>query len=89
MAVFSSVRLGVSPEVNALATLFLGVVFALVSNRLLAEGARRTTAATFRPVEKRPIYFAAAGSSSAYISGSTVWRQVSRRGKIFSIARAE
>jgi putrescine transport system permease protein len=31
MAVFSSVRLGVSPEVNALATLFLGVVFVLVS----------------------------------------------------------
>src|SRR5215469_9110223 len=34
-------------------------------------------------------YFAATGSSSAYISGSTVWRQVSWRGKIFSIARAE
>ena len=32
MAVFSSVRLGVSPEVNALATLFLGVVFLLVSS---------------------------------------------------------
>jgi putrescine transport system permease protein len=31
MAVFSSVRLGVSPEVNALATLFLCVVFALVA----------------------------------------------------------
>ena len=31
MAVFSSVSLGVSPEVNALATLFLAVVFALVS----------------------------------------------------------
>jgi putrescine transport system permease protein len=31
MAVFSSVRLGVSPEVNTLATLFLAVVFALVS----------------------------------------------------------
>lgn len=31
MAVFSSVRLGVSPEVNALATLFLGVVFVLVA----------------------------------------------------------
>ena len=30
MAVFSSVRLGVSPEVNALATLFLGAVFVLV-----------------------------------------------------------
>jgi hypothetical protein len=34
-------------------------------------------------------YFAATGNSSAYISGSTVWRQVSWRGKIFSIARAE
>jgi putrescine transport system permease protein len=31
MAVFSSVRLGVSPEVNALATLFLAVVVALLS----------------------------------------------------------
>ena len=31
MAVFSSVRLGVSPEVNALATLFLALVFVLVS----------------------------------------------------------
>jgi putrescine transport system permease protein len=31
MAVFSSVRLGVSPEVNALATLFLAAVFVLVS----------------------------------------------------------
>jgi putrescine transport system permease protein len=31
MAVFSSVRLGVSPEVNALATLFLAVVFLLVA----------------------------------------------------------
>jgi putrescine transport system permease protein len=31
MAVFSSVRLGVSPEVNALATLFLGAVFVLVA----------------------------------------------------------
>jgi len=31
MAVFSSVRLGVSPEVNALATLFLCAVFALVA----------------------------------------------------------
>ena len=31
MAVFSSVRLGVSPEVNALATLFLALVFLLVA----------------------------------------------------------
>ena len=31
MAVFSSVRLGVSPEVNALASLFLAIVFVLVA----------------------------------------------------------
>ena len=31
MAVFSRVRLGVSPEVNALATLFLATVFGLVA----------------------------------------------------------
>jgi putrescine transport system permease protein len=39
MAVFSSVRLGVSPEVNALATVFLCVVFVLVALafRLLAR----------------------------------------------------
>lgn len=43
MAVFSSVRLGVSPEVNALATLFLGVVFVLVlaAFLLLARQQRR------------------------------------------------
>jgi putrescine transport system permease protein len=43
MAVFSSVRLGVSPEVNALATLFLGVVFVLVSLAywLMARAERR------------------------------------------------
>ena len=44
MAVFSSVRLGVSPEVNALATLFLGVVFVLVAAGLLADGAAAATA---------------------------------------------
>jgi putrescine transport system permease protein len=31
MAVFSSVRLGISPEINALATVFLGVVLILVA----------------------------------------------------------
>ncbi len=31
IAVFSMVRLGVSPEVNALASIFLGFVFVLVS----------------------------------------------------------
>ena len=43
MAVFSSVRLGVSPEVNALATLFLAVVFVLVSISfwLMAHAERR------------------------------------------------
>ena len=43
MAVFSSVRLGVSPEVNALATLFLAVVFVLVALafRLMARQERR------------------------------------------------
>lgn len=43
MAVFSSVRLGVSPEVNALATMFLAVVFVLVSLAfwLMARSERR------------------------------------------------
>jgi putrescine transport system permease protein len=43
MAVFSSVRLGVSPEVNALATLFLAVVFLLVAlaGWLMARTERR------------------------------------------------
>ncbi len=31
MAVYSSVRVGVTPEINALATVFLGVVFAIVA----------------------------------------------------------
>src|ERR1700738_5253934 len=43
MAVFSSVRLGVSPEVNALASLFLAVVFVLVALAfwLMARADRR------------------------------------------------
>ncbi len=43
MAVFSSVRLGVSPQVNALATLFLAAVFLLVAlaGRLMAREERR------------------------------------------------
>jgi putrescine transport system permease protein len=43
MAVFSSVRLGVSPEVNALATLFLGLVCLLVAvaGWLMARQERR------------------------------------------------
>jgi putrescine transport system permease protein len=49
MAVFSSVRLGVSPEVNALATLFLAVVFVLVSLAfwLIARSERGRTSAAF------------------------------------------
>ena len=50
MAVFSSVRLGVSPEVNALATLFLALVFLLVAlaGWLMArEERRRRTPANF------------------------------------------
>jgi putrescine transport system permease protein len=45
MAVFSSVRLGVSPEVNALATLFLAAVFVLVAlaSLLMARAERRRT----------------------------------------------
>jgi putrescine transport system permease protein len=47
MAVFSSVRLGVSPEVNALATLFLAVVLVLVSLAfwLMARAERRRPSA--------------------------------------------
>jgi putrescine transport system permease protein len=43
MAVFSSVRLGVSPQVNALATIFLTVVFVLaaLAASLLARAERR------------------------------------------------
>jgi putrescine transport system permease protein len=51
MAVFSSVRLGVSPEVNVLATLFLVVVFVLVSAAfwLIARSERRRTLPTLSP----------------------------------------
>jgi putrescine transport system permease protein len=47
MAVFSSVRLGVSPEVNALATLFLCAVFVLVAAAFVLmarQNRRRVTA---------------------------------------------
>ena len=52
MAVFSSVRLGVSPEVNALATLFLAVVFVLVALafRLMARQERQQSSALRRRV---------------------------------------
>jgi putrescine transport system permease protein len=51
IAVFSSVRLGVSPEVNALASLFLAIVFVLVSLAfwLMARAERRRTL-PFHPV---------------------------------------
>jgi len=47
MAVYSSVRIGVTPEINALATLFLGVVFAMVGLAfwLMARQERRRIAA--------------------------------------------
>ena len=38
MAVYSSVRIGVTPEINALATLFLAAVFVARRARLLADG---------------------------------------------------
>ncbi|MBV9688030.1 MAG: ABC transporter permease subunit, partial [Alphaproteobacteria bacterium] len=53
MAVFSSVRLGVSPEVNALATMFLAVVFVLVAlaGWLMArQERRRQTTPRIRPI---------------------------------------
>ena len=47
MAVYSSVRIGVTPEINALATLFLGVVFTMVALAfwLMARQERRRIAA--------------------------------------------
>ena len=47
MAVYSSVRIGVTPEINALATVFLAVVFVLVAlaARLMARQERRRLAA--------------------------------------------
>ena len=46
MAVYSSVRIGVTPEVNALATIFLAVVFTLVAlaGWVMARHERRRTA---------------------------------------------
>jgi len=56
MAVFSSVRLGVSPEINALATLFLGVVFVLVALafRLMARQQRGETSTEAAAAAHRP-----------------------------------
>jgi putrescine transport system permease protein len=47
MAVYSSVRIGVTPEVNALATVFLAVVFVTVTlaGWLMARQERRRLAA--------------------------------------------
>jgi putrescine transport system permease protein len=47
MAVYSSVRIGVTPEINALATVFLAVVFVTVAlaARLMARQERRRLAA--------------------------------------------
>jgi putrescine transport system permease protein len=44
MAVYSSVRIGVTPEINALATVFLAVVFvmvALAASLILRQERRR------------------------------------------------
>jgi hypothetical protein len=51
MAAFASVRLGVNPEGNALAKLFLGVVFVLVSAAfwLIVRSERRQRLHTFPP----------------------------------------
>jgi putrescine transport system permease protein len=52
MAVYSSVRIGVTPEINALATLFLAVVFAMVAlaGWLMARQERRRIGAGSYPV---------------------------------------
>ena len=45
MAVYSSIRIGVTPQINALATVFLTVVFAIVAAAfcLIARQERRRT----------------------------------------------
>ena len=50
MAVYSSVRIGVTPEINALATVFLAVVFAIVASAfvLIARQEKRRRAASRR-----------------------------------------
>jgi putrescine transport system permease protein len=52
MAVYSSVRIGVTPEINALATLFLAVVFTMVAlaGWLMARQERRRIGAGSYPV---------------------------------------
>ena len=52
MAVYSSVRIGVTPEINALATVFLAVVFAIVASAfvLMARQEKRRRAAASGPL---------------------------------------
>jgi putrescine transport system permease protein len=52
MVIFSSVRLGVSPQINALATLFLATVTVtvLLAGRLIGGARRREPAAEPTPV---------------------------------------
>ncbi|STJ12356.1 putrescine ABC transporter membrane protein [Escherichia coli] len=52
MLVFSSVRMGVNPEINALATLILCAVGIVGFYRLVSDGARRKTADTRHPACK-------------------------------------
>jgi putrescine transport system permease protein len=54
MAVYSSVRIGVTPEINALATVFLAVVFLMVaaSAWLMARQERRRTGAGSQTVQR-------------------------------------
>jgi putrescine transport system permease protein len=54
MAVYSSVRIGVTPEINALATVFLAVVFLMVaaSAWLMARQERRRTGAGSETVQR-------------------------------------
>ena len=52
MAVYSSVRIGVTPQINALATVFLAVVFAVVASAfvLMARQEKRRRAAASGPL---------------------------------------
>ena len=51
MVIFSKVRLGVSPDINALATIIIAIVALGVGDRLLADAAERAawTDAAIRP----------------------------------------
>ena len=54
MAVYSSVRIGVTPEINALATVFLAVVFAIVAAAFAADRAAGEGGGARRPKDKLP-----------------------------------